>query len=279
MKKKILIPTDGGILGDYACSVAKRLNEKIDLEVIYLNVIHAPSGVVMNHEGEFIDDREFDYTHIYKQQEQQKLALTKWAHQKKVQGEVHVIIGDVNRAITSFAKKMQVDLIIMGTHGIFNLKDSIAGSHTEYITIHSKIPVISLKCDRSEMILDQIVLVSDFEECEKYNLHWIQEIAKAFSSTIVLLKIVQNLSRTNREYEFKKMDEFAKINDLDHYKNDLYEDESVARGVTRYCEEHHIDLVAIGTHQTKGLTKLFHKSISKDLVNHIYHPVLTFPIA
>lgn len=275
---KILIPTDGGFLGDYAYSIAAKLASRMDVTLEYLSVIPTPGNIVFNADGTFVDDHDFDYSLFYKQKEQQAVTVQKWADTKEVRGNVEVLIGDVNATILSYAEKINADLIIMGTQGVFSLKDSIHGSHTEYIAAHSKVPVISLKCDRSSMQLDEIVLVSDFEDTAAIEMSKVKAIATAFFSTIVLLKIVNDKNLENDIRLLQQMDEFAKHNHLKNYRNEIYYDTTVARGVSRFCEEESIDLVAIGTHQKHGIWSLLHKSVSKDLVNHIYHPVLTFPL-
>ena len=55
-------------------------------------------------------------------------------------------------------------------------------------------------------------------------------------------------------------------------------DESVEKGIVNFSGETGIDFVAIGTHQRSGLSRLFKHSISEDIVNHVWQPILTFPV-
>lgn len=275
---KILIPTDAGLLGDYAFSVVEKLATRIDVELYYLSIIPGPADMVLDVEGSFVDDHDADYSMFYEMKKKQHEKILEWSRSKHIEGKVEVRIGDVNSSILSYAKEVNADLIIMGTQGVFSLKDTIHGSHTEYITSHAKIPVISLKCERSAMQMNEVVFLSDFENTEAIDMSIVKAIAAAFYAKIVLLKIVHKESLVKDISIFQKMDTFAKNNHLTDYRNEIYYDTTVAKGVSRFCEEENIDLVSIGTHQHHGIWHLFHKSVSKDLVNHIYHPVLTFPI-
>jgi nucleotide-binding universal stress UspA family protein len=58
----------------------------------------------------------------------------------------------------------------------------------------------------------------------------------------------------------------------------VYCDESVEQGIVNFCADTGIDFVTIGTHQRGSFSRLFKKSISNQVVNHIWQPVLTFPI-
>ena len=74
------------------------------------------------------------------------------------------------------------------------------------------------------------------------------------------------------------MQEFARINDLEKYTMELFTDSSVEGGLGKFCAENDLDLIALGSHQGYGFSKLFKGSISDDIVNHLYQPILTFPI-
>lgn len=106
----------------------------------------------------------------------------------------------------------------------------------------------------------------------------IKELQSVFESTIHLLKIKTPSEKKSDETILAEINDFATINFLNNYKPHIYADKSVESGIGRFCAESSFDLVAIGTHQSKGLSKLFRGSISNDIVNHLFHPILTFPI-
>jgi nucleotide-binding universal stress UspA family protein len=187
-------------------------------------------------------------------------------------------IGSVDNSILHYSESNEIDLIVMGTEGLFRKSLWSKGSHTEYITNHSEIPVLSLKRDRSNINFKGIVLASDFLECEKFDLSILKDIQKAYDSKMLLLKI--NTPRQHRTYEqvMADMEAFAVINDLQNYSKYIYTDSSVESGLGKFSAEHDIDLIALGTHLGYGFSKLFSGSISDDVVNHLIHPILTFPL-
>ena len=58
----------------------------------------------------------------------------------------------------------------------------------------------------------------------------------------------------------------------------IYNDVSIEKGILNFAKELDADLIALNTHQRSGLSSMFNDSISEDLVNHAYKPVITFKL-
>jgi nucleotide-binding universal stress UspA family protein len=184
----------------------------------------------------------------------------------------------VDEDILRYANNKHVDLIVMGTEGAAGFKETFMGSHAGYLVGHSSVPVLTLKCDRSDLDFKDILLVSDFEKVEEVDLGVVKNLQAAFDAKIHLLRVNTaghfKAHSTIREH----MVEFAELNDLQNVEFHIYGDDTVEKGIVHFSDENGISFVALGTHQRKGFGRLFKHSVSKDLVNHIYQPVLVFPI-
>lgn len=276
--KKILVPTDLTILGDYAYTIANKVAQESNAEIIILSVVLAPQNALFDEGGDIIEDGETDLTALRKKEADLNLKLKEWSKGKTNLSKVITSIGNINQAIISCSKKENIDLIVMGTNGAHSHALFAHHSHSEFLINHTDIPVITLKCDRSNLNLDTIVLVSDFLEPTAYSLDILKSIQTIFKSKLVLLKILtKNQVRTLSEIE-KTILDFALINKLENYEIQLYKDTNVESGVSKFCAEKSIDLIALGTHQRSGFSKFFRHSITDDLVNNLFHPILTFPI-
>lgn len=64
--------------------------------------------------------------------------------------EVLLIQGQINSTITSEIKKLQIDLVILGSHGHGRLYDVIVGSVCEYMLRNSKIPMLVIPSTESQ---------------------------------------------------------------------------------------------------------------------------------
>ncbi|MDF1697104.1 MAG: universal stress protein [Saprospiraceae bacterium] len=276
--KKILVPTDFSELGDFAYGVAHILAAGLKAEIIALSIISGPQGAIYDESGNLTNDEGNDYSEWTRRLAMNREKMRSWIEDKGDITDTIVTIGNVDQSILQISESQGVDLIIMGTKGLYNKTIWTKGSHTEFVSNHSSIPVLSLKCDRRQLDLEEILLVSDFLEMEKLDLSILKSVQKAYGSKFVLLKInTESQHRTDDQIK-SDMEKFAQINELDNYTMKLYKSESVESGIAKFSQEQDIDLIALGTHQGHGFSKLFNGSISDDLINHLYHPILTFPL-
>jgi len=281
MKKNIesiLVPTDFGALGQYAYSIAGYISEKTNADIHVISVVPGPAGAFYSHTGELMNDDANDYTEWLDKLQASKAKMKEWIGDKPKITETHSTIGVIDDCIVNYATNHGIDLIVMGTEGLFGSKIWNSPSHTEYISNHSPIPVLSLKCDRSEIDIKNILFAGDFLVAKMFDLHIIKSIQAIFNAQLKLLKVrLPDAIRTDQKIK-SDMEEFALVNSLENYSTYIYNDQGVESGIGKFAAEEKIDLITLGTHQKSGFSKLFRGSVSDDVVNHLFHPVLTFPI-
>ena len=71
------------------------------------------------------------------------------------------------------------------------------------------------------------------------------------------------------------MKTFAHTNGINNYVPHVLEDSDIEQGVIHFNQMQEIDLIYIGTH---GKGSFFHTSATEQLINHIYKPIISFPI-
>ena len=277
--KKILIPTDFSDLGNFAFDIANLLAKKTGATIDAISVVPGPQGAFYNKKGALLNDEGNDYSEWYTRLNTNEEKMKNWVADKNSIINTNCTIGPIDKCIIDYAENNGIDLIVMGTEGLFNKSMWSKGSHTEYITNHTSIPVLSLKCDRSDLDLKEFVFLSDFLENVKIDLDIVKSIQEVFNSKILLLKIKQPGAKRTEAQIMNDMQAFAATNDLSNYEMHIYHDPTVEAGLGKFCAERNIDMIVLGTHQGKGFSKLFRRSISDDIVNHLYHPILTFPIS
>ena len=75
----------------------------------------------------------------------------------------------------------------------------------------------------------------------------------------------------------ERLSAFAKENELENVAYHVYCDKDAESGILHFTEDNNMDMISIAVEPDK-LAKLFQKHVSSALVNHVYHPVLTFKI-
>lgn len=272
-KIKVVIPTDFSVQADFAYVMVKNLAKKSDMEVTFLHVLNVPDTVTMNAEGQIETCGEIDIDYVQKQKDMadQKLAALKAEHGSEI--NTALVLGRTTTGIIEYSEQNGYDLIAMGTKGSSGLAERIVGSEAQIIARKSSVPVLTLMCDRTDLELNNVLLVHEFSENGTQNLQLLKLFVKVFNTKLHLLQISDS---DQKEEEIKaNMKKFAENNGLTEYSAHVIEDTNVESGVTHFNQMHDMDLVCIGTHGRGGV---LHQSATETLINHLYKPVVSFKI-
>lgn len=270
-KITVLIPTDFSVQAEYAYLMTKKLGEKMEMDIHFLHVLNVPDTVTMDANGNIQTCGEIDVRYV---EEQKEIALRKLAYLKNLYGEkveTHLALGKITDTIVRFASEKAYDLIVTGTKGAWGLKEKIAGSETQMIVRKSEIPVLSLMCDRSDLQINNLLLVHNFEEGGKQDLKLLEKIHASFGAKIHLLQMASAKADHNQIEE--NMKRFAALNNIGSFESHILHEKDVESGVIHFNQMHNMDIVCIGTHGQGGW---FHTSATEKLVNHMFKPIISF---
>jgi nucleotide-binding universal stress UspA family protein len=270
---KVLIPTDFSVQAEYAYLMVKKLEEKAPIEIHFVHVLDVPDTVTMDKNGKIETCGEIDVNYIVSQKEiaERKLNNLKTLYGNHISTEL--VLGKVTDAIVSYSEENKFDLIVMGTKGAWGLKEKLSGSETQFIARKSKTPLLSLMCDRSDLVISNILLVHDFRHVEDDDLNLLKKLMLAFGAKAHLLQVVSKQTEEEKNHLLNLMDEYAKVNNISNYEKHLLSDLDVENGVIHFNQMHDVDIVCIGTHGRGGL---FHTSATEKLINHLFKPIISF---
>ncbi len=270
---KILIPTDFSVQAEFAYLMVKKLEEKTPVDIHFLHVMDVPDTVTMDANGNIQTCGEIDVKYVVQQKE---IAERKLADLKSIYGNninSHFVFGKITDGILNFAESNHFDLIVMGTKGAWGLKEKLSGSETQIIARKSAIPVLSLMCDRSDLNIENMLLVHNFNHPIKEDLQLMYKLIKAFNTKFHLLQITSGMVDTEKALVESNMKMFAELNNIIDYECHLINDKDVENGVIHFNQITNMDMVCIGTHGRGGL---FHHSATEKLINHLYKPIISF---
>ncbi len=270
---RVLIPTDFSVQAEYAYLMVKKLEEKINVEMHFIHVLDVPDTVTIDNNGKVQTCGEIDVNYIISQKEiiDRKLNNLKTIYGQKIQ--THLVFGKTTDSIIQFSEAKKFDLIVMGTKGAWGLKEKLSGSETQIIARKSAIPLLSLMCDRSDLIIKNVLLVHDFKNPADDNLILLKKLINAFDAKVHQLQIVSKQSDEEKNSLLKLMDIHATKNDITNYENHLLNDSDIENGVIHFNQMHEVDIVCIGTH---GKGSFFHTSATEKLINHLFKPIISF---
>jgi len=270
---KILIPTDFSVQAEFAYLMVKKLEEKTSIEIHFLHVMNVPDTVSMDTNGNIQTCGEIDINYVLSQKE---IAERKLADLKTLYGNhinTHLKLGKLTDTILDFSETNQFDLIVMGTKGAWGLKEKLSGTETQMIARKSKVPLLSLMCDRSDLQIRNILLVHNFNNPLMEELSLMHKLTKAFDTKIHLLQITSGKTEAENTGIETNMKNFAELNNLINFECHIINDKDVENGVIHFNQQINMDIICIGTHGKGGI---FHHSSTEKLINHLFKPIISF---
>ncbi len=277
--KKILIPVDFSDVSKFGIDIAKKIAKTSNVELHLLNIISLPSHILLDKNGELVEDGEMDI---------QALKLLKIEAELKMRNlldsladyEVKscICFGHLNEETIKYAKNNTIDLIVMGTRGSTGIKEYITGSNAEYVAMHATAPVFTVKCDRSEMQIKSLVFTNSFKSEINTFPEIIKNIQEAFNAEIHLLRVNTPNTFMSDDEVLVNMKKFVDKYKLIDVKYAVINDKEVESGIEKYCLFNNVDVISIGSRQRTGVNKLINGCISADLVNHVFKPIITYKI-
>ncbi len=272
---KILIPTDFSVQAEFAYLMVKKLEEKAAIDIHFLHVLTVPDTVTMDATGSIQTCGEIDVNFVIRQKEiaERKLADLKTLYGNQIQ--THLALGKVTDAILDFSEQDHYDMIVMGTKGAWGIKEKLSGSETQIIARKSRIPLLSLMCDRSDLVIKNILLVHNFSDPVPENLSLMHKLIKSFDTKLHLLQITSGNVDSEKIAVEANMNKFAALNNITNYECHVINDKDVENGVIHFNQMINMDIICIGTHGKGGI---FHQSATEKLINHLFKPIISFQL-
>ncbi|MBT5877386.1 MAG: universal stress protein [Candidatus Latescibacteria bacterium] len=145
--KKILFPTDFSSFAEHALPYAVALAEEFDAALYMLYVEEVLPYIPGDPERRF-PDAQLAEEAIHAQMEE-SISQHDAGH---VEVKRYVARGYPADEVVEFAKKEEVDVIVMSTHGRTGLKHLLLGSTTEKVVRKSPCPVLSIRHPEHEFV-------------------------------------------------------------------------------------------------------------------------------
>lgn len=278
MIKQILFNTDFSDLSLKTFDVAKTIARKLNAEIHALHIVSLPSHILVSDQGELLDDCEMDNSEPMLNKIKAEERFEKMQASSDVKITSKVLFGHFNETAVKYANQLNPDLIIMGSHGIHSIKERISGSHTEFLAMHVKMPVLNIKEQYANEEINRIVLAGSFQEDDIPNCDVVLGLREAFNAHLCLLRVNTKNNFIPDNEAIEHMKSFAKLHGLENLEYHVFNAHSVEEGIIEFAAKEQIDLLAIGSNQRTGLNKFLQGCVSADLVNHANKPLLTFPL-
>ena len=273
--KNLLVPTDFSEQSENALKVAAQLAKKHDCKIHLLHVLEIPMHKVdpltsYNNLPEAVYFMKLAHKQFEKLKDKEYL--------KGIAIHENVEFHEIFKGVFQVCKKRHIDLVIMGSNGASGLREMLIGSNTEKVVRTSETPVLVVKNEHETFNVNHFVFASDFKDESKIPYKKAIEFAKILNTKIHLLMVNTPNKFMSSAKANSRMKTFAGSFDYDHFSTNIYNDDTIEKGIMNFSTSINADLIGMSTHGRQGISHFFNGSISEDLVNHAKRPVITFKI-
>lgn len=283
--KKILVPTDFSAAANRAKEVAYQLASQSGAEIHFLHSVYTPIDWV---KFDFttprvaqIPDPEKDklYDELTKKIGQAKwnlMQLVDEAEKRGLSAYEHLAYDYAHKDIGVFAEKLEVDLIVMGTHGEGGTNDVVLGNNTVKVLRNATVPVLTVKHNHPDFQVEDIVFSSDFEEDVVPKVFKrVLKFSKLLKSKTHLLFVNTPVNFEDTNYSMVKMAGLELKFIPESFPKHIFNEYSVEEGINGFVKTKSMDMIAMGTHGFKGIKRLLNDNIAEKVVLTAEVPVLT----
>ncbi len=288
MYKKILVPLDGSDFSEVALPYAEELSERFGSELILLHVCPPELGIFSHKQDVYIEHM----ARVVKEQ-------------LRGEGKVETIflVGEPNKEIISCAKREDISLIAMATHGQAGMKRWVLGSTADKVIRETSKPVLLIRAGAplampGKGMLNKVLVPLDGSKLGEAILPYIEELMSEATTEskpeVTLFQVIAATHYVAAGTEVVKTIPYteAEIAQL-KTKAEAYMEEAgsglKSKKVTVKCEvaignaaeeiinladESNANLTAMSTHGRSGFNRLFLGSVADRVLHHGDTPLL-----
>lgn len=184
------------------------------------------------------------------------------------------IHGETVSEIDSAAKKQSADLIVMGTKGATGLMETFIGSVTANVLKNVSTPVLAIPEGVTFTPPKNIVFAADYGSLKDVNeLQALKTIALKFNSTITILNVLKEGEFTDAQEALEGLKINAYFQGV-RLEFDFIESNDIEAGIADFVERNNVDMMAMIERKVSFFERIFHKSITKQVANHVKLPLL-----
>lgn len=271
MISKILVPTDFSDNSRKSLSYALAMAKKCNASVALLHINHVA----------MIDASISQVSYMAFLEEEQKIAQESF---EKLENEVLInsrvaysydsITGFVGDEVTSYAESHEVDLIVLSTRSTSAIDELLIGSNSASIVSKTNVPVIVIPPDYTgEGNIRNIVYASDYSEPEFPQVSKLLYLADLYEANLQVVHVTHD----NDRYFDSENNFFSRNKDKISYPKISFarlDKGDVIESINKFCADYKTDLLVLAKHHRSFFDRLFHRSLSKQMIYHTHVPLL-----
>lgn len=253
--KHLLVPTDFSPNANKALEYATMLANAFGatLHILHAYTVPKPTGSLVSL-AEHIEQDIRDSMQVLKDQLEEELM-------NKARLETHTTRGETVQAITNAARKLQADLIIMGTQGASGVKGVFVGSVAHGIMRNTDVPVIAIPEQSPFKPIKKIVFaVDELDVSTNMVIEPLLQLAQRHEAKILVF-------HQENPNQAKGVDPAIKffLQDVDHSFHYELNPGNLHESLREFIRDYDADMLCMIQRKRGFFEDLFHKSATKNL--------------
>jgi len=186
-------------------------------------------------------------------------------------------IGKASKKIAEAVVENDIDLIVMGTHGVGGFEELFVGSTANKIVNLAPCPVITIPPNAKSTIVKSIVLPIDETMHSRQKVTNVVPLAAKIGATVHVLGLVQSRDKSDLakfKVKLATVEDAVEKAGIPCVKK-VVNGQNLAIEAMKYSEEAGADLLAIMTDHESNMTGMFMGAFAKQIINHSKVPVLS----
>jgi len=270
----IIYPTDFSDCAKNAMAYAIAMGKALQCKIRILHAVELGSLASVEENPDVL------LTSIKTLEKQAEMKLVKLKEEIETFGlecEYHILKGRT-LFLKDYMESLDPLMIVMGTIGKNSLENKIFGSFAAQTIRNPRSIVLAIPQKAKFNNLSKIVFATDFHDKDKTCLSFINKISKYYRSDLQVVHISENVADLKQEREkFSQLEaEITKVISSHNIHFEFLYGDEVEEELAAFLKSSKPDMLALVTRKRNFIERIFHKSLSKKIVNQTQVPVLVF---
>ncbi len=179
--------------------------------------------------------------------------------------------GALIDVVKDFIHANHPDLIVLGCRGESALENFLLGSNAYEVIKNIKAPILVIPKSVQFKKPDKIVFATDLKDVKRDEImDPIREIAHRFRSSLLFLNVLDDEYVNRLDAETKIEAHFPDLN----LSFNFIDGDEVSKCIQKFVDENDAEMVALVRHDIGFFDRIFHPSVTKQMVLHPERPML-----
>ena len=274
--KKILVPIDFSVTSDRVMYEAATLAKSLKADIYLIHIIETNGLYSSFDERIKTNNPAYEDLDVAVKERMDEIRL-EMKKEFGINPEVFISQGEVHTEIIAYSKQENIDLIVMGTHGVSGYKEIFIGSNAQRVVTLSDTPVLTMRKNNNKDSFENILLPIDNSSHSREKVNIAMVIAQLHGANIHLIGLPDSHDEEElRELKIKlKSVEDILMEDKLPFETNIVHGDSLSESAMKYAAKYNCDLIVINTGHESRITGHFLGAFAQQIVNHSKIPVLS----